>query len=125
MKLYQKLALTVGAYKHCCEVGNDELTKQHKETIEELVKEHMPSGSGFDTGTVLNLDDSTDEELVFETNYHHMNDNGFYDVWTEHSVIVRPSLVHGFTLRITGRNKRGIKEYIHACFYPDLLKEIE
>ena len=46
------------------------------------------------------------------THFHHMNDGGFYDGWTEHSVVVTPSLVYGFDTRITGRDRNDIKNYI-------------
>ncbi len=83
-----------------------------------------PSGSGFDAGTVLS-DESTGEKLVFTTEYHHMNESGFYDGWTSHNVVVRPSLLHGFVLTVSGRDRNGIKDYIHDCFYEFLRKEVD
>ena len=121
--LYQILANKLAAYHNCLAVNNTEWANKHEDKIEELVKEYMPSGSGFDNGTIFDFENSTGEKLVFNTSFHHMNNNGFYDGWTEHKVIVRPSLMHGFTLRITGRNKREIKQYIHECFHTSF-KEI-
>jgi hypothetical protein len=54
-----------------------------------------------------------------------MNDGGFYDGWTDHSVIVTPSLVEGFNLRVTGRNRKDIKEYIAEQFCMALDQDIE
>jgi hypothetical protein len=45
-----------------------------------------------------------------------MNEQGSYDGWTEHTVIVTPSLAMGYRLRITGRDRNGIKEYMHDVF---------
>jgi hypothetical protein len=61
--------------------------------------------------------------LVIVTSYHHMNDAGMYDGWTDHKVIVTPSLVHGFVLRITGRNRNDIKEYIADLFQQSLMAD--
>ena len=50
-----------------------------------------------------------------------MTEHGYYDGWTEHDVIVTPSLRSpGFSLRITGRNRRDIKEYIADAFHDAL-----
>lgn len=83
---------------------------------EDIVKRYMPSGSGFDSGTKIDIDRSTAEKLVFTTSFHHMNDGGFYDGWTEHTVTVRPSLVLGETLTISGRDRSDVKEFIHQVF---------
>ena len=75
----------------------------------------MPSGSGVDSGTKL-LDNSTPDRLVFQADFHHMDENGFYDGWTEHQIIVTPSLAYGFNVRITGRNRNEIKDYLADLF---------
>ncbi len=115
-KLYATLASLVTARANCEASGNDEWYSKHSERIVELVKELMPSGSGIDCGTKLDLTVSDAEKLVFITSYHHMDEAGGYDGWTEHTVIVTPSLQHGFNLRITGRDRNGIKEYLYDVF---------
>jgi hypothetical protein len=84
----------------------------------------MPHGSGFDNGTELDTKTSAREKLIFATSFHHMDDNGSYDGWTEHTVTVRPSLVHGFGLTVSGRNVRGIKDHIAEAFESALSTEI-
>lgn len=96
----------------------------HGDTIEELLSD-FPSGSGFDNGTKLDLDDSTGEKLVFTTSYHHMNDGGMYDGWTDHVVTVEPSLEMGYRLKIRGSNRNDIKEYIADIFHSCLDAEVE
>jgi hypothetical protein len=88
----------------------------HTESIDNLVKEHMPSGSGFDSGTTLDLDKSTSEKLVFTTSFHHMNDVGMYDGWTDHTVTVKPSLMFGISLTISGRDRNQIKDMMYDMF---------
>jgi len=80
--------------------------------IEELCKNCLPSGSGIDCGTTLDMDKSSPDKLVFNVSFHHMDEWGGYDGWTEHQVIVTPSLWAGMELRIMGRNERDIKEYL-------------
>lgn len=82
---------------------------------EREISNHAPSGSGFDNGTKL-CETSTPGRLVFLTSFHHMNDYGTYIGWTTHSVVVTPCFT-GFNLRVTGRNKRGVKEYIADTFH--------
>jgi hypothetical protein len=126
--LYKALARLVGAYHRCLSPDANESQRswadKHRDRVEELVKEHMPSGSGFDSGTKLDLDESTENRLVFHTSFHHMNENGFYDGWTEHSVHVTPHLAFDFRLRITGRNRNDIKDYMHDLFHDALLLEV-
>ena len=125
MKLYQELASRIQARLNCAESGNVEWFEKHEARIEELVKNYMPSGSGFDCGTKIDLDKSTPEKLVFYTDFHHMNEAGYYDGWTEHRITVRPSLQHYFTLTISGRNRNEIKDYIHQAFDCALDEEVK
>lgn len=124
MKLYRKLASLVQAHINCEISGNKEWFEEHEARIEELVENYMPSGSGFDCGTKIDLDKSTPEKLVFYTDFHHMNE-GYYDGWTEHRITVRPSLAFGFTLTISGRNRNEIKDYIHQAFDCALNEEVK
>src|SRR5690606_41537978 len=62
-------------------------------------------------------------KIVLRTSFHHMNESGFYDGWTEHIITVIPDLVNGFDLRISGRNKNDVKEYIADVFYEVLRSE--
>lgn len=123
-KLYQALASRIAARENCATSGNDEWRIKHTDKIRELVDQHLPAGSGFDRGTELEIALSTPEKLVFCTDFHHMNDAGYYDGWTEYQVIVKPSLLFGFTLRVTGRDRNGIKEYILDTFNAALSQEV-
>lgn len=95
-----------------------------------LVKEHMPSGSGFDAGTTLDTDLSDASvyrypaRLSFRTSFHHMDEHGGYDGWTEHFVHVTPDW-KGIVLVVTGRDRNQIKEYIAETFHQALMQEVE
>jgi hypothetical protein len=126
--LYKRLAGLVGAYNRCISKDANESQREwagrHLDAIGALVKEHLPSGSGFDSGTKLDVERSGEERLVFSTSFHHMNEGGYYDGWSEHEVIVTPSLALGFNLRITGRDRNEIKDYMHQAFNAALSTDV-
>lgn len=119
MKVYQRIATLLQAVDNCKKSGNTEWQYKHEDRLDALVRNHMPSGAGFDNDTKLNTA-STPNRLVFDTSFHHMHDNGMYARWTEHSVIVTPDLASGFDLKITGRDYRDIKDYIGEVFHSAL-----
>ena len=98
---------------------------KHTSYVDFLVKEKLPSGSGFNAGTKINWDMSTQNKLVFETAFHHMDEAGYYVGWTEHRIFITPDLCHGFNMRITGKDRNSIKEYISDVFFNALLMEVE
>jgi hypothetical protein len=124
-KLYQMIASAIDARETCRANGNREWFKRHTDTIEALTREHMPSGSGFDNPTTLDLDNSTPDCLRFRAAFHHMNDAGYYDGWTYHIVTVRPSLAFEIDLRVTGPNRNDIKGHIAETFHDALTLEFE
>lgn len=126
IKRYQAISKALGSMIRCENMNpvNQEWADKHRAAIEELC-DALPSGSGFDNGSRLDWESSTPEKLVFTTAYHHMNDNGMYDGWTEHSVILTPSLEMDYRLKITGRDRNEIKEYIHECFSTVLGEDVE
>ena len=124
-KLYSALANLLSAHACCVATGNKDAATLHYGRITELVRNNMPSGSGFDNGTTLDLEASSADKLVFDTSFHHMDESGYYDGWTEHRIYVTPSLIHGVELRITGKDRNQIKDYIHDAFSSALKAEVE
>lgn len=122
-KVYRVLAEAVAARKGCITVGNTEWENRWAGIGEKAVKKYLPSGGGFDNGCKLDWGKSTGEKLVIHTAFHHMDDGGYYDGWTEHTVAIRPSFRHMFSLSISGRDKNGVKEYIAGVFHADLSQE--
>jgi len=122
MKLYQQIASNVDIIKRAEKAiaeGNDIERHQSwldpaEERLKNLVDE-LPSGSGIDTGTKIVLDECTKDKLVFEFGFHHMNDGGMYDGWTEHKLVVTPCF-SGINLKITGRDRNQIKEYLYDTY---------
>lgn len=120
--LYQHFASALLALSNCIASGNTEWQSRHESTLEDLARNFMPSGSGIDTGTKIDVDASLREpsKLVFTFAFHHINDGGMYDGWTEHRLVVSPSLAFGLNLKITGRDRNQIKEYLHDVFHSAL-----
>lgn len=124
MKLYKLIARANHARITCKVVGNG-FEHVHEEVISNLVDEHMPSGSGIDSGVTFSMEKSNVDHLVFNFAFHHMSENGMYDGWTNHVLHVTPSLVHGFRMRITGSNRNNVKDYFYQMLEQALNQEIE
>jgi hypothetical protein len=114
-KVYQALASAIGARLNCIASGNKEWESNHEDTILAIVNDG-PSGAGIDCGTKIDLSRSTSEKLVLSCEYHHMNDAGYYDGWTEHKIVITPSLQFGIAIKIGGRDRNDIKEYLYEVY---------
>ena len=125
MKLYQKLSQVLAASHAANAANNTEWIANHSETIDRLCQTFMPSGSGFDAGTTLDVNRSSAEKLIFDSAYHHMDANGSYDGWSDLTITVKPSLQFGFDIKITGlrRKNRHDLDYMMDTFYEALNTE--
>lgn len=127
--LYQEIAICLQAMINCEASGNTEWFDRHEERIEELCKNHMPRGSGFDSGTTLDMDRSNPDRLVFTSAYHHMDENGYYDGWSDPVIVtVKPSLQFGIDIRITGirrKDRWSCTDYFYETFDHALRQEVE
>lgn len=124
MKLYRAIAQQIERYSRNLDTA-PQWADDAESRIDELARDFLPSGSGFDSGCRIELDQSRIDKIVIRCDFHHMNDAGYYDGWTSHRAIVTPSLQSGFDLRITGKDKRGIREYIADCIHNALKEEID
>lgn len=124
MKVYQSIARKMNAITNCVKSGNTEWEVKHADHIEEIVKNQMPSGSGIDTGTKFDFAKSTENKLIFTFEYHHMNDSGMYDGWTNHVLTIKPSLTFGFDMTISGSNRNQIKDYLYEVYRNALEEEV-
>ena len=128
--LYREIASIVDARRRVLErfkatgIDDGNWFDKHSQALEYIERNLLPSGSGIDSGTTIDLDASHGDKLVLKTSYHHMNDGGYYDGWTEHLIVVRPSLIHTIDIRIGGRDRNEIKDYIHGVFHSTLMIEL-
>lgn len=121
-KVYQKLALLAVARQNCVKSNNAEWQDKHEESIEKIINQYLPSGSGIDSGVKLDLENSNDQKLVFNSSFHAMDENGYYDRWIDFTLTVKPSLSFGFTQDIKGKfgKYQDIKEYLYDTFRESL-----
>lgn len=86
----------------------------------------LPSGSGFDQASTIDRVSSGLKRVVIDTSFHHMDEYGFYDRWTYHSVHCIPDFsTYGFRLLIKGNNYKNIKDYIADAYHPILTLSID
>jgi hypothetical protein len=111
---YLTLANKFRAYLNCVASGNEQWMDMHELEIERIMTD-APSGSGVDCGTKFSLELSDRNKLVLTFSFHHMNENGFYDGWTDHRCIIKPDF-GGFRMKITGRDKNSVKDYLYDLF---------
>jgi hypothetical protein len=95
---------------------NSNYITECEERIEKL-QSKLPSGSGIDSGCKIDIENSGNKKIVITFSFHHMDENGYYDGWTNHKLIVKPELSEsGFDLHITGPDKNFVKDYLYDLF---------
>lgn len=119
MRIYEAIAIACEARRNCESSGNREWEDRWYDRIRSIQRNFLPSGSGFDTGTEIDMD-STAKQIKLAVGFHHMDDGGSYDGWTDHIIYVRPNLAHRIDLSISGRNRNDIKSYIGDTFHAAL-----
>lgn len=124
MRVYEAIAIACEARRNCEASGNREWEDRWYDRIRRIQREFLPSGSGFDVGCEIDMD-STSKQIKIATGFHHMDEGGSYDGWTDHIVRVRPNLAHRFELTISGRDRGDIKSYIGETIHDWLDRPIE
>ncbi len=112
-RVYERIASLSMAIDECIKRKNDEWLQKHNDALDELM-DTCPHGSGIDGET--HLVSASETRIRISTEYHHMNEGGMYDGWTEHDIIVKPSLAFGINVKVTGRNRNDINEYLAEVF---------
>lgn len=97
----QALSALVGARRRCYESGNLDAAYGHEVDIRDIETNHLPHGSGFDWGTSVDLEQSTEESVVLHMPYERIDENGYYCERCDYSVIVKPAFV-GITIEVFG-----------------------
>ena len=118
-QIYQEIAAQLARKQHLWseDIGARRLESMWIQIVDcdekiRALMDSAPSGSGIDNGVQLLEDESHDNRLVFQCDFHHMDESGFYSGWTYHTAVVTPDLAFGYSLRITGRDRNQIKEYL-------------
>jgi hypothetical protein len=122
-KLIVQINSLLMARKECQRTGNAWFD-EHTRKLHEIEEKYLPHGSGIDAGCKIDMENSTGNKIIINFAFHHMNQAGYYSGWTEHSLICTPTF-EGFRMRITGRDKNYVKDYLYDTFDSILNKEIE
>jgi hypothetical protein len=110
-----KLASLLQARQNCIQSQNLEWEIKHTNNIYAIVMDYMPHGSGIDNEMMIDLDRSNTKRIVFTFGFHHMNEDGYYDGWTDHELWVYPAF-DGIDMRITGPNRNWVKDHLYDTF---------
>ena len=99
-------------YRDVCESRLDKLEKE------------LPSGSGIDCGCKLDREKSGDSKVIITFDYHYMNGDGYYDGWLSFKAVITPTLSGYQEIKITGRDKQGLKDMLFDTFSSCLLETL-
>lgn len=109
----------------------EEYQRNGKSDRVQQLESFLPHGSGIDSGTKIDLDKSKPDKIVLKFDFHHMDENGFYDGWsTDWTATITPTfqVFHGIDIHIKSgkfssrsyRNKYNdysFKDYLYSNFY--------
>ena len=125
--VYQELASSFIAMENCIKAKNDTWQDKHKNKIDYIINNIFPHGSGIDGKTEIMLEKCNENRLVFNSEYHCMDQNGYYDGWINFTIKITADLVFGYTLVITGSFGKysHIKDYLHDAFHYALSQEFD
>lgn len=122
--LVQMLASLITAMENSSKSGNNEWHVRYSQRLSYLENNLLPSGSGLDSGTQILIEKCKPNMLVFQTSFHHMNETGYYDGWTDHIVRVTAAF-DGFDVSVSGRNRNFVKDHIADVFRHTLQQLVE
>lgn len=118
-KVYKLIASQLLRIESCKKINNEKSMENIEEAIdilEHIEKQYLPHGSGIDCGCKINIEKSNSNKIVIDFSFHHMDENGYYDGWTDHSIIITPSLYFDYDMKITGKNRNYVKDYLTENF---------
>jgi hypothetical protein len=116
-KVYQRLAMAFNAYKNCLITDNTVWGAKWNDEVDNICRDYLPHGSGFDMGVKLNYEKSKPNKLVFDCPFHHMDSNGYYSGWIDYTVVLTPDFINGYIVDIKGRDYNNWKDYAYDTFY--------
>jgi hypothetical protein len=135
--LYQHMATAIDAMKRCkadvaaIKAGNgphasflplrEEWSTRWQDRLDAMLQA-LPHGSGLDTAWRYDLDKCSAECVVLTISYHNMDEQGGYCGWSDLVITIRPSLIHGTVLRITGGDSL-LKDYLYDILTSALCEE--
>lgn len=125
LKIYQILGVANQARINCISAKNDVWREKWEDKINTIVNNYLPHGSGIDGKLEFNFEKSTQDKLIIDSEFHFMNENGFYDGWSNFSVVVTPDW-RDCNIYVVGRFRKkysDTKDYLQDIFSEALMTE--
>jgi len=124
-ELYKKIANALAARENCIDHGNHKWLAIWEKRLEKYGRQ-LPSGSGIDRGTRIDIEKSSRNRIVLKSSFHCMDKFGYYTHWIDFRVVVTGSLLHGFDLNIRGPfgKEQTLKDYLYDVFNFALDEEV-
>ena len=94
-----------------------------EEIVQWIIDNCLPHGSGTDTTLYAHLNEA-ETRLYISSEYHKMNENGYYDGWIPFRVTVIPSLFEDFDIQVKCADP-DLREYLSDLFYDSLSEEFD
>lgn len=108
--LIEQIGISCQAYNQVFE----DYKKPHLDKLHECIK-LLPSGSGIDSGCKIDIENSGINKVIIIIDFHHMDEHGYYCGWETYKLIAKPTFA-GIDMKITGRDKYFIKDYLYELF---------
>lgn len=99
------------AYRNCSATPDHPWGARWASLLDSIEANLLPSGGGFDNGTKIDREATNAKRISLRIDFHHMNEHGFYDGWTNHNVTINPTF-SGCEVRVSGSNRNDIRDYI-------------
>lgn len=99
---------------NCIRSNNVEWRAKAEARRSQIVRDFLPNGSGIDSGS--KIETISDERIVISCSFHHMDENGYYDGWTDHKITIRSGFYLGFVITVSGRDRNEIKDYLAETY---------
>ena len=116
VSLLQAFVQALGAWRRCKGGQGTPGCEERWDDYIYLLERKLPHGSGLDAKVEFVREKCNSRRVVITADFHHMDSNGYYAGWTDHEIIV--TATHdGPDIRVTGRNRNGIKDYLAKIFY--------
>lgn len=120
----EKIASALSALHNCERTGNVEWQRRWNDTLDHIERNVLPSGSGIDQGVTIDRNNPLARVVRLYVPFHHMNEHGYYTRWENYTVDVTPDW-DGIEIKIHGKDRNAVKDYLGDLFQTVLMSEIE
>lgn len=95
----------------------------HDFTLYQIERNYLPHGSGINSGCTIEREFKKDC-VILHVPYHNMDENGYYCGWSDFKIVCKPEF-DGISLKIIGKDKYFVKDYLYDLFNNCLTEMID